>query len=204
MSLQIGFRGQTYDDDVPLYLDLPSITPAMVFNRLKRKITTKASLQAAMTAENYHAGAKEIGAMPAAWDATHDGIWDWVDKAPVQPPAGGGAGNTVAASAVTITQAAGLPITGDSSGTKTVTIALGFGGKTLAANAQATITYDVGAGDVTATAALTAGMAGHAAAQAIAAEITKVAELGAAATGSDITVTPTDTTVLSKLTVAIA
>ena len=203
MSLQIGFRGQGYDDDVPLYLDMPGITPAMVFDRLKHQITTKASLQAAMTAEGYTPGAKEIGAIPPAWDATHDGIWDWVGNAPVGGGAGG-AGNTVAASAVTITQATGLPITGDPGGTKTATISLGFGGKTLAANAQATITYNVGAGDVTATAALTAGMAGHAAAQAIAAEITKVAELGAAATGSDITVTPTDTTVLSKLTVAIA
>ena len=123
---------------------------------------------------------------------------------PQQPHPGGQGGNTVATGGIQLTQATGLPITGDAGGTKKVTISLGFGGKTLAANAQATIVYAAGAGDVTIHAALTAGMTGNEAAQAIATEIAKVATLGAVAKGSDIDVTPTSGTALSKLTLTLA
>jgi len=195
MTLKIGFRGQTYDDAVPLYLDMPNIAPAMVFNRLTHKATTKASLQAAMTAESYHAGAKEIGAMPVAWDAAHDGIWDWVAKAQAQPPA-------YQTPTATVT---GLPAVGDAGGTKKATVDIDFhsqdiptGGKT------ATITYDIGAGDVVLNAPLNAGMTPVQVVHDLVQGITAIAGLTAAkGAGTALAITPDDGTTLSKLTVVI-
>ena len=198
MSLQIGFRGQLFNTPTPLYA---KVGAGMVVNTRTYKTASLASLQAAMTAEGYSAKPGEIElSTTSGWENSHTGWWINDGITPVAQPAGGG---TITARQIQITKPTGFPITGDAGGTKTVTIGLGFGGKTLAADAAAGLSYTDASGNHRVNAALTAGMTGDAAAQAIATEIDKEANLGAVASGPDIVVTPTDGTVLSGISIVI-
>jgi hypothetical protein len=114
------------------------------------------------------------------------------------------AGKPINAAGIGITPAAGLPVTGDATGTQTTTIDIDAHQSIAMGAYTATITYDIGAGDVVTTANITKGMAGAQMANAIATAIDGVAELGAHNVGTITTVTPTDSTVLSKLTLTIA
>ena len=100
----------------------------------------------------------------------------------------------------------GLPITGDAGGTKTVTVDLQFHGQDIPAGGKtATITYDIGAGDQTATAALADGDTPVAAAGKIVTAISGVTGLAAVkGQGTTITVTPDDGVTLSKISVVVA
>ena len=112
----------------------------------------------------------------------------------------------MAPTAPDITQPANLPITGDSAGTQTTLIDIDFHSQNVPAGGlTATITYAIGGGgDQVIPVPLAVGQTPSAAASAITAAIDSVIGLGAAKLGTQITVTPDDTVVLSKLTLAIA
>ena len=108
--------------------------------------------------------------------------------------------------APTQTPVTGLPITGDASGTQTVTVDLDFHGHDIPAGGKtATITYNIGSGSATTTTALDDGDTPIQATSKIAAAIDAVAGLGATrATGTTIRVTPDDTIDLSAISVVVA
>jgi hypothetical protein len=107
-----------------------------------------------------------------------------------------------AAQTTTITPVAGLPVTGDAGGTQTASLDLDFHGSVKAGTF--TVVYNIGAADAQVTAAVLATDTPSQAAGKVAAAIDGVTGLGATKTGSTITVTPTDGTVLSKLTASFA
>lgn len=197
--LEITFGGAEMDLSVPRFVELGF---GRVIDRLDMQMLDEASLQAQMAAENYTAKANEIGA-DANWLSTHTGPWtSWAAGAgaggtPVQPPAW---------QAPTLTPVTGLPATGDAAGSVTVTMDISFHGQDIPTGGKtATITYDIGAGDQTVTAALAAGDTPNQATAKIVAAIDGVTGLGAVkATGTTITVTPDDQIVLSKLELAVA
>lgn len=193
MGYKVGFRGQGFDNTYPLYA---LVHPDYVINTKTLQTLTKVSVDAAMAAENYTPLAGEVAAS-AAWEALHQGWWN-VDA--TNTPTGGG--QPPAAQTPTIVPVTGLPITGDSTGTQKVDLDLNFHGSVKAGTF--TITYNVGAGDATVTATVLATDTPTQAAGKVAAAIDAVTELGASKSGSTITVTPTDTTVLSKLTASFA
>lgn len=187
MPLAFGFHGQTYDDAVPLYVVLGN---NRVFNRVLFQILDEASLRKEMLVEGYVAPNSEIGHAPD-WLTTHIGprsSWVIIWTAP------------------TVTPVTGLPITGDATGTQKVTLDIAFHGQDIPVGGKtATVVYNIGAVDVTLPVALTAGMTPTQAVAAIATAINGVTGLGAVkGIGTSITVTPDDTIVLSKLTLAIA
>ena len=108
--------------------------------------------------------------------------------------------------APTQTPVTGLPITGDASGTQTVTVDLEFHGHDIPAGGKtATITYNIGSGSATTTAALVDGDTPIQATIAIANAIDAVAGLSAVrGAGTAIRVTPDDTVDLSAISVAVA
>ena len=63
MPLTFGFHKQTYDSNVPLYVELGS---NRVVNRLTYQVLDETSLKAEMAAEGYSPPAGEIG-QAAAW-----------------------------------------------------------------------------------------------------------------------------------------
>ena len=191
MGYKVGFRGQSYDDMYPLYAE---VTADLVVNTKSMQTLTKAGLQAAMTLESYSPPAGEI-APSASWESAHRG-W-WINDDVATP------GGTQAPVAPTITPVQGLPITGDASATQSVDLDFDFHGSVKAGTV--TVTYAIGGGaDQTVTATLLATDTPTQAAGKVKDAIDAVAVLGAAKTGSTVTVTPTDTTVLTKLEASFA
>ena len=210
--LKLDVLNHRYDDAIPSFIDCG---PMFWFHRPSGRLSTKDSLTkwlASFTPAKTLAQG-ESGDVPSAYEDVYLGFpVPAAAAAPTSTSTGGtatGGGPTQtpppAYQAPTVTQPAGLPITGDASGTQTTLIDLDFhsqdiptGGKT------ATVTYNVGATDQNLPVPLTAGQTPSQAAAAITTAIDGVAELGATKTGTQITVTPTDGTTLSKLTLAIA
>ena len=207
--LKLDVFNARYDDAIPAFIDCG---PMFWFHRPSGRLITKDSLTkwlASFTPAKTLAPG-ESGDVPSAYEHLYVGFP--VPAAAAAPTSTGGAtggGPTQtpppAYQAPSVTQPTGLPITGDASGTQTTLIDLDFhsqdiptGGKT------ATVTYNVGATDQNLPVPLTAGQTPTQAGGAITAAIDGVAELGATKTGTQITVTPTDGTTLSKLTLAIA
>ena len=194
MAYKVGFRGQSYDDKYPLYAEA---TPELVVNTKSLQTLTKASVQAAMTLEGYSMPAAEMGPS-AQFEADYRGWWnnDAVTT-------GTGTGTGTPAQAPTIAPVTGLPITGDAGGTLTVDLDFDFHGAVKAGTV--TVTYAIAGGaDQTATATLLGTETPTQAAGKIKDAIHAVAELTASKSGSTITVTPTDTTVLTKLEASFA
>ena len=116
MGLEIGFRGQVFDNAAPLYVDLGN---GEVFDRIKRQRLNKASLVAAMAAEEYTPKTGELVA-DADWMENNTDSWTHVDAiAPV---------------------IAGLPAAADG-GEATVTL----DGRKLAAPVTLDVTFKLGA-----------------------------------------------------------
>jgi hypothetical protein len=191
MAYKLGFRNQGFDDTYPLYA---LVHPDYVINTKTMQTLTRVSVEAAMTAENYTPKTGEVAAS-AAWEALRRGWWN---HDAVNTPAGGG--QPPVAQTPTIVPVTGLPLTGD--GTKTVDLDLNFHGAVKAGTFI--ITYNVGAGDATVTATVLATDTPTQAAGKVAAAIDGVTELGASKSGSTVTITPTNGTILTKLEASFA
>ena len=194
MALQFGYRNRVFDNSLPLYIDVGA---GMAFNRLSGQTTTMASLQAAMAADGYTAGQGEIGAS-SDWEDDNLGWWTFSDS----PAAGGGVQQPPYAPP-TVTPTQGIPADGDQGGAAVIDIDfhsnnIPVGGLT------ATITYDIGGGDVVTTQALTAGDSPSAASADITAKLNGVTEFTAGKVGNTITVTPDAGVTIAKLVLAIA
>lgn len=193
--LRIDVLGYTYDDDAPSFIDCGGYW----FHRISSRLLEKASLAAWMSANSKTFGAKEKGDLTAGYALLHHGIQAVAaaQGQPAQP-------QTVAPSAVQVTQPSGLPITGNAQGTISTTVDLSFGGSALSSAATATIVYNIGTADVQETVQLAQGVTAHEAAVEIAAAMDQTHDLTALAQGSGVRVTPGDGITLSKLTVSIA
>jgi hypothetical protein len=205
--IKLDVFGHRYDDACPSFIDAGA---TYWWHRPTGRLLTKASvteyLGSFTPAKTMAQG--ESGSPPADWLETHNGL---PVAAAAAGPTGTGTGTggqqpAPVYQAPTLNPVTGLPVTGDSGGTQTVTMDLDFHGHDVPAGGKvATITYDVGAGDATVTANLVAGDTPVQATTKIATAINGVAELGAVkATGTAITVTPADTVVLSKLEMSVA
>lgn len=186
MSITFGYKGVTYDDVKPLYIDLGH---NRVVNRLTHQVLDKAALLAQMAAENYTPGAHEIGD-GGAWLTANTGPWsNWEEE-----------GIPAASVTPAIT---GIPAAVGAS----ATVQIQTGGKGLDAAAVATVTIKHGtAADVVFTVNIPKGEQGHG----ILAEIAKAAQwaandLAVSVAGAQMTVTNNHATdALTKLTVSLA
>ena len=77
MPLTFGFHKQTYDSNVPLYVELGS---NRVVNRLTYQVLDETSLKAEMAAEGYTPPAAEIG-QSAAWLHVEQRALVWMVRA---------------------------------------------------------------------------------------------------------------------------
>ena len=103
----------------------------------------------------------------------------------------------------TVTPTQGIPADGDQAGAAVIDI--DFHGNSIPVGGlTATITYDIGGGDVVTTQALTAGDSPSAASADITAKLNGVTEFTAGKVGNTITVTPGAGVTIAKLVLAIA
>lgn len=133
MGLEFGFRGQVFDNTAPLYVDLGN---GEVFDRIKRQRLDKASLVAAMAAEEY---TPKTGEMTSGVDWMEENTDSWTHTAAIAPVI------------------AGIPAAADG-GEATVTL----DARKLAAPASLDVTIKLGANaDVVFTVEAPAGADGH-------------------------------------------